>query len=201
MNSFLNLWLVLTAVIAPSILRAQDEKSLAYYVIRLDATSVRYLNKAKSLLDEVKRFKEAKISPSPDTIANYDPDSQDYSARELGEDGGSGGEAEWRIEETYVAALSAKRALVNLLEFLVQHTDIADKERTPSMNMLVQNSLLRLKKADGLMKSQAEQVKAEMESCSDKIGAVPRWEGNNPKFQAALTKLNDLIAELSKLTQ
>lgn len=201
MNSLLKLCVILTAFAVPSVLHAQDEKSLAYYVIRLDATSVRYLNKAKSLLDEIKRFKEAKTSPSPDTIANYDPDAQDYSARELGEDGGSGGEAEWRVEETYVAALSAKRALVDLLEFVVQHRDIADKERTPGMNMLVQNSFLRLQKADDLMKVQAEKVKAEMESCSDKIGAVPRWESNNSKFESAFTKLNDLIAELSKLTQ
>ena len=51
------------------------------------------------------------------------------------------------------------------------------------------------------MKAQAEKAKAEMESCSDKIGAVPRWENNNSRFEAALTKLNDLITELSKLTQ
>jgi hypothetical protein len=119
----------------------------------------------------------------------------------LGEDGGSGGHAEWRVEETYVSALSAKRALVDLLEFMLKHGDIADKQRTPSINMLVQNSFLRLKKADDLMKGQAEKVKAEMESCSDKIGAITRWENNNSKFETALTKLDDLITELSKLTQ
>jgi hypothetical protein len=201
MNSVLKRWLLLAALIVPSTLCAQDEKSLAYYVIRLDTTSVTYLNKAKSLLDEIKRSKEAKAPASPDKSAEYDPDAQDYTARELGEDGGGGGHAEWKVEETYVSALSAKRALVDLLEFAVQHKDIADKDRTPSMNMMVQNAFLRLKKADDLMKAQAEKVKAEMESCSDKIGAVPRWENNNPRYEAALTKLNDLITELSKLTE
>jgi hypothetical protein len=57
-----------------------------------------------------------------------------------------------------------------------------------------------MQKADDLMKTQADKVKAEMESCADKIGAVSRWEKNNPKFEAAFTKLNDLITELSKLT-
>jgi hypothetical protein len=108
---------VLLVTSLPFTLRAQDEKSLAYYVIRLDTTSVTYLNKAKSLLDEIKRFKEAKTAPSPDKFAAYDVDAQDYFARELGEDLGSGGYAEWRVDETYVAALSAKRAFVDLLEF------------------------------------------------------------------------------------
>jgi hypothetical protein len=40
-----------------------------------------------------------------------------------------------------------------------------------------------------------------MESCTDKIGAVPRWENNSKRYEQAVTKLNDLIDELSKLQQ
>lgn len=184
-----------------SLSRAQDEQSLAYYAIRLDASSECYLSKAKSLLADLKIAKETKTALSPGKIAEYDADAKDYSARSLGEDGGSGGEAEWRVEEVYVAALSAKRACVDFLEFVVKHADIVKNERTISMNMLVQNAWLRLQKADEIMKGQAKQVRSEMESCSDKIGAVPRWEKNSQRYGAALTKENDLINELSKLTE
>jgi len=58
MNNVLKRWLVLPALIVPSSLCAQDEKSLAYFAIRLDTTSLTYLNMAKSLLDELKKSKE-----------------------------------------------------------------------------------------------------------------------------------------------
>jgi hypothetical protein len=47
MNNVLKRWLVLPALIVLSTLCAQDEKSLAYFAIRLDTTSLTYLNKAK----------------------------------------------------------------------------------------------------------------------------------------------------------
>jgi hypothetical protein len=149
----------------------------------------------------IKAAKEAKKPLSVDKLSEYDPDAKDYSSRELGEDGGSGGQAEWRVEEMYVAALGAKRATADFLGFVLKHADIAQSQRTMSMNMLSQNAWLRVQKADKLMTEQAEQIKSEMESCSDKIGAVPRWRENNKKYEAALTKLNDVIDELSKLTQ
>jgi len=160
-----------------------------------------YLSKAKSLMTDIKVAKEAKAPLSPDKRAEYDVDAKDYSSRELGDDGGGGGQAEWRVEETYVAALAAKRAAIDFLGFVLKHADIVESERTISMNMLVQNAWLRLQKADELMKEKAEQIRSEMESCSDKIGAVPRWEKNSKKYEASLTKENDLINELSKLTQ
>jgi hypothetical protein len=191
----------LTALAVPSILHAQDEQSLAYYVIRLDTSSELYLSKAKGILADIKAAKEAKKPISVDKLSEYDPDSKDYSSRNLGEDRGSGNQAEWRVEETYVAALGAKRATADFLGFVLKHADIAQSQRTISMNMLTQNAWLRVQKADKLMMEQAEQIKSEMESCSDKIGAVPRWRENNKKYEAALTKVNSVIDELSKLTQ
>ena len=137
---------------------------------------------------------------SVNSLGEYDVDSQDYSGRDLGEDGGTGGYAEWRVEETYVAALSAKRVLIDLLQFLVQHRDASEKEGSILMNMLMGNALRRIVKADYLMEDQAERVKAEMESCSDKIGAVHRWVDHHARFEAAFAKLNDLITELPKPT-
>ena len=200
MNTLLKLWLVLTALTVPSILHAQDEQSLAYYVIRLDTSSELYLSKAKGILADIKAAKEAKKPLSVDKLSKYDPDAKDYSSRNLGEDGGSGNQAEWSVEETYVAALGAKRATADFLGFVLKHADIAQSQRTISMNMLTQNAWLRVQKADKLMMEQAEQIKSEMESCSDKIGAVPRWRENNKKYEAALTKVNSVIDELSKLT-
>jgi hypothetical protein len=179
---------------------SQDEQSLAYHVIRFDSSSELYFSKAKKLVDDVIIAKETKQAVStPEQRSTFAPEATDFTSRDLGEDHGSGGVAEWRVEQAYVAALDARSALIGLLEFIVKHPKAWEDERTISMNMLIGNSQRRLEKADELMKNQSGHVRSEMESCADKIGAVPQWESNNKKYEAAVVHANNTIEELSKL--